>query len=90
MDELWGGSGPPGPPPYLRHCLAHLPQKTTFNRRLHQLLSLFTLDLNSVQTPLQQLNLHLSDLIIDNALALRARSRITHPEGGLPTRKTHS
>jgi hypothetical protein len=19
MDELWGGSGPPGPPPYLRH-----------------------------------------------------------------------
>jgi hypothetical protein len=20
MDELWGGSGPPGPPPYLRHC----------------------------------------------------------------------
>jgi hypothetical protein len=22
MDELWGGSGPPGPPPYLRHCLS--------------------------------------------------------------------
>jgi hypothetical protein len=23
MDELWGGSGPPGPPPYLRHWLLY-------------------------------------------------------------------